>query len=100
MTVTSLTMMGQNGVSDATTAPPLLRDNNDDDGQEGCLFGLATFLNAKGRGGDCDDNKTLCQPTHMFAAATNDRFLLASIRSITMSLTTLILCQIVLKYMF
>ncbi len=78
-TTSSSTMMGNNGVTDTLTAPPPLRNDHDYDGQGGRLFGHATFFNAKakGRGGDCDDNKTMHQPTHMFTA-TNDRFLLAS----------------------
>jgi hypothetical protein len=31
----------------------------------------------RGGGGDCNDDKTLHQPMHMFADATNDPFLLA-----------------------
>jgi hypothetical protein len=64
MTVTSSTMMGQNGAGDAMTAPPPLCNDDDDNGQGGCLFGRAMFPNAKGRGGDCNNDKTLSQPTH------------------------------------
>ncbi len=47
MATTSSTMMGNNGVADALTTPPLLRNDHDYDGQGGCYFGRAFPHNTK-----------------------------------------------------